>query len=479
MSTLILARIFNGAGTSAISLQRNRLAVFNATNFNLIRSLSVPPPPGPGGAKVFKRDKPHMNIGTIGHVDHGKTTLTSAITKILAKQKLAKVKEYDEIDNAPEEKKRGITINTAHVEYETKKRHYAHMDCPGHADYIKNMITGANQMEGAILVVAATDGVMPQTREHLTLAKQIGIDNMIVYINKVDAADDEMVELVEMEIRELLTELGYDGDKMHFVKGSALAAMEDKKPEIGEQSIEQLMQMIDEVFPDPVREVDKPFLLPIEHVYSIQGRGTVVTGRLEKGIIKKNSECEVIGYGRQHKSVITGIEMFKKILNESQAGDNLGALLRGVKRDQVRRGMAVVKPGEYRAVDHVETQIYMLKKEEGGKNLPFLSLLRGHCFCRTWDCAVELNIVGKDMIMPGEDAKVILKILRPMVMEKGSRFTIRDQKKTIMTGVVTNLLDDLTPEERAKLEKGRTKKEREEMEKRMKEIEEGFAEKEK
>ncbi|XP_017486507.1 PREDICTED: elongation factor Tu-like [Rhagoletis zephyria] len=424
---------------------------------------------------MFKRDKPHMNIGTIGHVDHGKTTLTSAITKVLAKQKLAKVKEYDEIDNAPEEKKRGITINTAHVEYETKKRHYAHMDCPGHADYIKNMITGANQMEAAILVVAATDGAMPQTREHLTLARQIGIEDIAVFVNKVDAADEEMVELVEMEIRELLTELGYDGDAVPFIKGSALAAMEEKRPEIGEQAILKLMETVDTAFADPKRDVDLPFLMPVEHVYSIQGRGTVVTGRLEKGTVKKNTECEVIGYGRQHKSVITGIEMFKKTLEESQAGDNLGALLRGVKRDQIRRGMAIVKPGAYRQVDNVQTAIYMLKKEEGGKRLPFMSGLRAHCFSKTWDCPVEVNVVGKDMIMPGEDAKVVLKVMRPMVMEKGSRFTIRDQKQTIMTGVVTELLPDLTAEERAKLEKGRTRKEREEMEKRLAEIEEGFA----
>ncbi|KAJ6220438.1 hypothetical protein RDWZM_006250 [Blomia tropicalis] len=483
MSTMILTRsaLFNAGNNLNMAKILNKSSIFGInslwSNLSHIRCLAGPP--GPGGSKMFKRDKPHMNIGTIGHVDHGKTTLTSAITKVLAKQKLAKIKEYDEIDNAPEEKKRGITINTAHVEYETKKRHYAHMDCPGHADYIKNMITGANQMEAAILVVAATDGAMPQTREHLTLAKQIGIENIVVFINKVDAADEEMVELVEMEIRELLSELGYDGDKVPFIKGSALAAMEEKKPEIGEESIGKLMEVIDAEFPDPQREVDLPFLLPIEHVYSIQGRGTVVTGRLEKGLIKKGIECEIIGYGKHHKSVVTGIEMFKKTLDESQAGDNLGALIRGLKRDQVRRGMALVKPGEYRQVDHVETQIYMLKKEEGGKSLPFLSSLRGHCFSKTWDCTVEINVVGKDMIMPGEDAKVILKILRPMIMEKGSRFTIRDNKQTIMTGVVTSLLDDLNAEERAKLEKGRTRKEREELDKRMKEIEEGFEEKEK
>lgn len=284
------------------------------------------------------------------------------------------------------------------------------MDCPGHADYIKNMITGANQMEAAILVVAATDGAMPQTREHLTLAKQIGIEDICVFINKVDAADEEMVELVEMEIRELLTELGYDGQAVPVIKGSALAAMEEKKPEIGEEAIHKLMETIDTAFSDPKREVDQPFLFPIEHVYSIQGRGTVVTGRLEKGLIKKNTECEIIGYGKQHKTVITGIEMFKKTLDESRAGDNLGALLRGVKRDQVRRGMAVIKPGAYRQVDNVQTQVYMLTKQEGGKTLPFLSTLRGHCFSKTWDCPVEINVVGKDMIMPGEDAKVNLKV---------------------------------------------------------------------
>lgn len=284
------------------------------------------------------------------------------------------------------------------------------MDCPGHADYIKNMITGANQMEAAILVVAATDGAMPQTREHLTLAKQIGIEDIAVYINKVDVADEEMVELVEMEIRELLTELGYDGDNVPFIKGSALAAMEDKLTEIGEDSITKLMEVVDNGFADPKREVDKAFLFPIEHVYSIQGRGTVATGRLEKGLIKKNTECEIIGYGRQHKTVITGIEMFKKTLEEAHAGDNLGALLRGIKRDQLRRGMCVVKPGEYRQVDNIESQVYMLKKEEGGKSLPFLSMLRGHCFSKTWDCPVEINVIGKDMIMPGEDAKVNLRV---------------------------------------------------------------------
>jgi elongation factor Tu len=299
---------------------------------------------------------------------------------------------------------------TAHVEYMTENRHYAHMDCPGHADYIKNMITGANQMEAAILVVAATDGAMPQTREHLTLAKQIGIEDIVVYINKVDAADKEMVELVEMELRELLTELGYKGDEVPFVCGSALAAMEGKLPEIGRDSVIKLLELIDTHFKLPIREVDKPFLMPIEHVYSIQGRGTVITGRLERGTIKKGAECEVLGYGRAHKTVITGIEMFKKTLEEAQAGDNLGALLRGLKRDQVRRGMAAGKPGTFKPADCVESQIYMLKKEEGGRKQPFLNGLRATMYSRTWDCVTELETIGKDMMLPGEDSSVKLKV---------------------------------------------------------------------
>ncbi|CAG2117109.1 unnamed protein product, partial [Medioppia subpectinata] len=361
------------------------------------RCLSAAPagPPMPGGTKTYKRDKPHMNIGTIGHVDHGKTTLTSAITRVLAERKLAKVKEYDEIDNAPEERKRGITINTAHVEYQTDSRHYAHMDCPGHADYIKNMITGANQMEAAILVVAATDGAMPQTREHLTLAKQIGINDIVVYVNKVDAADKEMTELVEMELRELLTELGYKGDDVPFVFGSALAAMEGKLPEIGRESILTLLDTIDKHFHLPERDIDKPFIMPIEHVYGIQGRGTVVTGRLDRGRIKKGMECEILGYGRAHKTIITGIEMFKKTLDEAQAGDNLGALLRGLKREQLRRGMALGKPGTFKPCDQFETQIYLLKKEEGGSPRPFLNTQRGLLYCKTWDCVGELVANGK------------------------------------------------------------------------------------
>ncbi|XP_054152952.1 elongation factor Tu-like [Oppia nitens] len=441
------------------------------------RCLSSAGPPIPGGPKLFKRDKPHMNIGTIGHVDHGKTTLTSAITKVLAEKKLAKVKEYDEIDNAPEERKRGITINTAHVEYATGARHYAHMDCPGHADYIKNMITGANQMEAAILVVAATDGAMPQTREHLTLAKQIGIEDIVVYVNKVDAADTEMTELVEMELRELLTELGYKGDDVPFVFGSALAAMEGKRDDIGRTSIVTLLDTIDNHFRQPIRDIDKPFLMPIEHIYGIQGRGTVVTGRLDRGRLKKGTEVEVLGYARSHKTVVTGIEMFHKTLDEAVAGDNLGALLRGLKRDQVRRGMAVGAPGTFRPADVVEAQIYMLKKEEGGTPKPFLNTQRAQMYCKTWDCLAELSASGKDMMLPGEDSHVSVKLLRPMIFEQGDRFTIRDKTNTIATGVVTKVLADMTLEERTKFEKGKSRKEKDEMERRIAEIEEAFKEK--
>lgn len=303
--------------------------------------------------QVFQRNKPHCNVGTIGHVDHGKTTLTAAITTVLAEQDLAESKKYDDIDNAPEEKARGITINVAHVEYQTDNRHYGHTDCPGHADYIKNMITGTNQMDGAILVVAATDGVMPQTREHLLLAKQIGIKHIVVFINKIDAADQEMVELVEMEIRELMTEMGYDGDNVPVVKGSALCALEGKSPEMGSDAILKLLAEVDKYIPTPVRDLDKPFLMPVESVYSIPGRGTVVTGRLERGTVKKGMDCEFVGYNKVMKSTITGIEMFHKILEESHAGDQLGALVRGIKRDDIRRGMVLCKPGTVKANDNV------------------------------------------------------------------------------------------------------------------------------
>lgn len=355
--------------------------------------------------KVFQRTKPHCNVGTIGHVDHGKTTLTAAITRVLADQELAESKGYSEIDNAPEEKARGITINVAHVEYQTETRHYGHTDCPGHADYIKNMITGTAQMDGAILVVAATDGAMPQTREHLLLSKQIGVNHIVVFINKVDAADQEMVDLVEMEIRELMTEMGYDGDNVPVVKGSALCALEGKSPEIGHDAVMQLLGEVDRHIPTPIRELDKPFLLPVENVYSIPGRGTVVTGRLERGVVKKGNECEFVGFSKVIKSTVTGVEMFHQILDEAQAGDQLGALVRGVKRDDIKRGMVMCKPGSVKAIDQLEAQVYVLNKDEGGRSKPFTSFFQMQMFSRTWDCAVQVTIPDKEMVMPGEDSK--------------------------------------------------------------------------
>ncbi|KAL6448271.1 hypothetical protein ACFW04_000324 [Cataglyphis niger] len=405
--------------------------------------------------KVFTRDKPHCNIGTIGHVDHGKTTLTAAITKVLSEKELATAKGYSEIDNAPEEKARGITINVAHIEYQTENRHYGHTDCPGHADYIKNMITGTAQMDGAILVVAATDGTMPQTREHLLLAKQIGIKHIIIFINKVDAADSEMVELVEMEIRELLSEMGYDGDNIPVVKGSALCALEGKNPEIGAKAILQLLEEVDKHIPTPERELDKPFLLPVENVYSIPGRGTVVTGRLERGKLKKGTECEFIGYNKVLKSTVTGIEMFHQILDEAHAGDQLGALVRGLKRDEVRRGMVMCKPGTMKAHDHIESQVYILSKEEGGRKKPIANLVQLQMFSKTWDIAAQCTVAGKDLAMPGEDSTLILKLIRPMVLEKGQRFTLRDGIVTVGTGVVTNTLKPLTESERVSILEGK------------------------
>ncbi|XP_071444276.1 elongation factor Tu, mitochondrial [Hetaerina americana] len=405
--------------------------------------------------KVYQRDKPHCNVGTIGHVDHGKTTLTAAITKVLADKALAQAKLYAEIDNAPEEKARGITINVAHVEYSTPNRHYGHTDCPGHADYIKNMITGTAQMDGAILVVAATDGAMPQTREHLLLAKQIGVGHIVVFINKVDAADQEMVELVEMEIRELMTEMGYDGDNIPVVKGSALHALEGKSPEIGADAIMKLLEAIDNHIPTPTRDLDKPFLLPVESVYSIPGRGTVVTGRLERGILKKGNDCEFVGHNKVIKSTVTGVEMFHQILEEAQAGDQVGALVRGVKRDDIRRGMIMVKPGTAKAHDHLETQVYILNKDEGGRAKPFLSYAQMQMFSKTWDCAAQILIPEKEMLMPGEDAKLILKLLKPMVVEQGQRFTLRDGNLTLGTGVIAKTLTPLTEKERLALLDGK------------------------
>uniref|UniRef100_A0A1B6E6U5 Elongation factor Tu n=1 Tax=Clastoptera arizonana TaxID=38151 RepID=A0A1B6E6U5_9HEMI len=454
-----LKQILFGAEVKKIcrgNLKLNRyLYISPATTIIPIRHYAAP-----SEKKVFERNKPHCNIGTIGHVDHGKTTLTAAITKVLADKKLAKAKGYAEIDNAPEEKKRGITINVAHVEYQTDTRHYGHTDCPGHADYIKNMITGTAQMDGAILVVAATDGAMPQTREHLLLAKQIGINYMVVFINKVDAADQEMVELVEMEMRELLTEMGYDGDNIPIIKGSALCALEGKNPELGANSVLKLLEEVDKFIPTPVRDLDKPFLLPVENVYSIPGRGTVVTGRLERGVLKKGQDAEFIGFNKTIKSTVTGVEMFHKILEEAQAGDQLGALVRGIKRDDVKRGMVMCKPGTMKAQDHIDSQVYLLKKEEGGRNRPVVPFMQLQMFSRTWDCAVQINTGGKEMVMPGEDAKLVLKLLRPMVLEQGTRFTLRDGSTTIGTGVVTGLNKPLNESERLELSEGKKAREK-------------------
>lgn len=407
--------------------------------------------------QVYNRDKPHCNVGTIGHVDHGKTTLTAAITKVLAEMELATPKAYNEIDKAPEEKARGITINVAHIEYQTHNRHYSHTDCPGHADYIKNMITGTAQMDGAILVVAATDGTMPQTREHLMLAKQIGIEHIVVFINKVDAADDEMVELVEMEVRELLSEMGYDGANVQIVKGSALCAMEGTRPEIGKQAIMNLLEAVDSHIPTPVRDLEKPFMLPIESVYSVSGRGTVVTGRLERGTIRRGSECEIIGFNKTIKTTITGIEMFHKMLEEAQAGDQMGALVRGLKREDVKRGMIMCKPGSLKDHDHLECQIYMLTNAEGGRKKPISNYMQVQMFCKTWDVTTQLNLVDKTLVMPGEDFTAQLKLMRPMVCEKGQRFSLRIGTVTMATGVITNVLQKLTETERLAILDGKKK----------------------
>ncbi|XP_028824423.1 elongation factor Tu, mitochondrial [Denticeps clupeoides] len=392
--------------------------------------------------KVFSRDKPHVNIGTIGHVDHGKTTLTAAITKILAEAGGARYKKYEDIDNAPEEKARGITINASHVEYTTANRHYAHTDCPGHADYVKNMITGTAQLDGCILVVAATDGQMPQTREHLLLARQIGVEHVVVFINKADAVDDkEMLDLVELEIRELLSEFGYDGENTPVIIGSALCALENKQPEIGINAVLKLLEAVDDYVPLPKRELDKPFLLPIEGVYSIPGRGTVVTGTLERGVIKKGDECEFVGHNRSVKSVVTGIEMFHQSLDRAEAGDNLGALVRSLKREDMRRGMVMCKPGSIQPHQKVKAQVYVLSKEEGGRHKPFVTNFMPVMFSLTWDMACRISLPGgKEMVMPGDDTALTLTLRQPMVLEKGQRFTLRDGNKTIGTGLVTEIL---------------------------------------
>jgi elongation factor Tu len=390
----------------------------------------------------FNRTKPHCNIGTIGHVDHGKTTLTAAITMALAKTGGAVVKRYDEIDAAPEEKARGITINTAHVEYETANRHYAHVDCPGHADYVKNMITGAAQMDGAILVVSAADGPMPQTREHILLARQSGVPALVVYLNKVDQVDDpELLELVEMEVRELLSSYGYPGDDLPIIKGSALAAVENRDPEIGEKSVLELMAAVDAYIPQPERAVDLPFLMPVEDVFSISGRGTVVTGRIERGVIKVGEEVEIVGIRPNQKTVCTGVEMFRKLLDQGQAGDNVGVLLRGTKREDVERGQVLCKPGSITPHTKFMAEAYILTKEEGGRHTPFFSNYRPQFYFRTTDVTGVIKLKeGVEMIMPGDNAELEVELITPIAMDQGLRFTIREGGRTVGAGVVARII---------------------------------------
>ena len=392
--------------------------------------------------KKFERNKPHCNIGTIGHVDHGKTTLTAAITKVLSESGGAEFIAYDQIDKAPEEKERGITISTAHVEYETAKRHYAHVDCPGHADYVKNMITGAAQMDGAILVVNAADGPMPQTREHILLARQVGVPAIVVYLNKVDQVKDkELLDLVVEEVRELLTSYKFPGDKTPIIKGSALAAVEGKDETIGKNSILELMKAVDEFIPQPKRPKDKPFLMPIEDVFSISGRGTVATGRVEQGVVKTGEELEIIGIRETKKTVITGVEMFRKILDTGEAGDNIGALLRGVERTDIERGQVLAKPGSVTPHTEFEAQAYILKKEEGGRHTPFFTKYRPQFYFRTTDVTGEVTLpTGTEMIMPGDDSKFNVKLITPMAMSEKLNFAIREGGKTVGAGVVTKIL---------------------------------------
>ena len=391
----------------------------------------------------FVRNKPHCNIGTIGHVDHGKTTLTAAITITLAEAGGAKAVAYDQIDKAPEEKERGITISTAHVEYETEKRHYAHVDCPGHADYVKNMITGAAQMDGAILVVNAADGPMPQTREHILLGRQVGIPAIVVYLNKVDQVDDkEMIDLVEEEIRELLTSYKYPGDKTPIVKGSALAAVEGRDEEIGKKTILELMKAVDDHIPQPAREIDKPFLMPVEDVFSISGRGTVATGRVESGVIKTGEEVEIVGIKETKKSVCTGVEMFRKLLDSGEAGDNVGILLRGIERTDIERGQVLCKPGSITPHTKFEAQAYVLKKDEGGRHTPFFTKYRPQFYFRTTDVTGEVELpAGTEMVMPGDDAKFTVKLITPIAMAEKLNFAIREGGRTVGAGVVTKIIE--------------------------------------
>ena len=392
----------------------------------------------------FERTKPHVNVGTIGHVDHGKTTLTAAITKVLAQKGQAVYKSFDQIDNAPEERERGITIATAHVEYETDNRHYAHVDCPGHADYVKNMITGAAQMDGAILVVSAADGPMPQTREHILLARQVGVPFIVVYLNKADMVDDpELLELVELEIRELLSSYDFPGDDIPIITGSALKALEGEKSELGEDSIHRLMDAVDSYIPQPERAVDKPFLMPVEDVFSISGRGTVATGRVERGIIKVGEEVEIVGIKATAKTVVTGVEMFRKLLDEGRAGDNIGALLRGVKREEIERGQVLAKPGSITPHTKFKAEAYVLTKEEGGRHTPFFNGYRPQFYFRTTDVTGVVDLpAGVEMVMPGDNVAMVINLITPIAMDEGLRFAIREGGRTVGAGVVSARLSN-------------------------------------
>ena len=389
----------------------------------------------------FERTKPHVNIGTIGHVDHGKTTLTAAITTVLGKKGFSEVKSFDQIDNAPEEKERGITINTSHVEYETANRHYAHVDCPGHADYVKNMVTGAAQMDGAIIVVAATDGPMPQTREHILLARQVNVPRLVVFMNKCDMVDDpEMLELVEMEMRELLSAYEFDGDNTPFIQGSALGALNGV--EKWEEKVMELMDACDNWIPLPPRDIDKPFLMPVEDVFSITGRGTVATGRIESGIIHVGDEVEILGLGEDKKSVVTGVEMFRKLLDQGEAGDNVGLLLRGIDKAEIKRGMILCKPGQVKAHSKFKAEVYILKKEEGGRHTPFHNKYRPQFYLRTMDCTGEISLPeGTEMVMPGDNVEITVELIYPVALNVGLRFAIREGGRTVGSGQITEILD--------------------------------------
>jgi elongation factor Tu len=390
----------------------------------------------------FERNKPHCNVGTIGHVDHGKTSLTAAITKVLAETGGATFMAYDQIDKAPEEKARGITISTAHVEYETKNRHYAHVDCPGHADYVKNMITGAAQMDGAILVVSAADGPMPQTREHILLARQVGVPAIVVFLNKVDMVDDpELLDLVELEVRELLTSYQFPGDKIPIVRGSALCALEDKNKELGHDAILKLMEAVDNSIPQPKRDRDRPFLMPIEDVFSISGRGTVVTGRVERGVVKVGEEVEIVGLRPTTKTVVTGVEMFRKLLDQGEAGDNIGALLRGTKREEIERGQVLAAPGSITPHTNFQAEAYILTKEEGGRHTPFFTNYRPQFYFRTTDVTGTVKLKeGTEMVMPGDNVSMEIELIQPIAMDEGLRFAIREGGRTVGAGVVAKII---------------------------------------